>query len=99
MKTINIVFDDLYNDVALLLVPDEIADSVDMVVWEFNNWLSVSDNQQRFLVPYTNETMVLAIGTEEFLWWLNHVKIIDKNKASIIRQHTQYVPSFPTAHF
>ena len=99
MKMINVVFDEMYDDVDLLLVPDEIADSVDMVVWAFNNWLSVTENQQRFLVPYTNETMVLGIGTEEFLWWLNHVKIISENKASIVSQHTQFVPSFPAAHF
>lgn len=99
MKTINIVFDDVYNDVDLLLVPDEIADDVDMVISEFNKWLSVPDNQQRFLVPYAGESMVLSIGTEELLWWLNHVKIIGENKASIVRQHTQFVPSFPVVCF
>lgn len=99
MKMINVVFDEVYNDVDLLHVPSEIADNIELVVREFNDWLSDPKNQKPFLVPYVNKRMVLSVGTSEFLWWLNHVKIISGDKASIAKQHTLYVEGLPRADF
>ena len=99
MKMINVVFDEVYNDVDLLRVPSEIADSIELVVREFNYWLSDPNNQKPFLVPYGNKRMVLGVGTNEFLWWLNHVKIIDGDKATIVKQHTLFVEGLPKADF
>jgi hypothetical protein len=43
--------------------------------------------------------MVLSIGTEEFLWWINHYAISDLATAAIVKQHTHFCPAYPSAHF
>ena len=71
LKRINVVYDDEFGDVDILLVPDDIADNIGHVVWEFNQWLSLPKNRNQFVVKTINGYGIISIGTEEFLWWLN----------------------------
>ncbi len=96
MKAVNLVFGEDYNDVDILLVPDEIADNIDVVLRKFNKWLSIPENQNRFLVPYHGR-MVLGIDTKEFLWWLNNCEMLDNQESTILKQHTAYQPDYPAA--
>ena len=99
MKKINIVFDDNYENIDILSVPNNIAESIEQVVREFNVWLSIPENSRRFLVNYADEIEVLDINTEEFIWWLNNVRIVGIEKATIVEQHTSFVPTYPIAEF
>ena len=99
MKPINILFDEQYDDVDIALVPDEIAFSIEQTVQEFFAWLEMPENKSRFMKPHEKWGEVLNIDTEEFLWWLNHVKIADTEKATILQQHTSFVKEYPTADF
>ncbi len=96
MKAINLVFDDDYEDVSILLVPDNIADNINNIMHEFNKWLKIPQNSERFLVPHKG-TMVLNICSKEFLWWLNNCKIIDESKAIILDDHAKFCPNYPRA--
>ena len=99
MEYIYVVFDNEYDDVDILSVPNEIAENIDLVVQQFFNWLCVPENANRFLIPSQNGHMVLGIGTKEFLWWLNSVKITGTLKAELITQHTTLQHDFPIAEF
>lgn len=96
MKKINLVFDCDFDDVDILLVPDDIADNMDEVIRRFNRWLHNPQNRQRFLVPYQGK-MELGIDTGAFLWWLNTHEISNGAAATIIQQHTAFCPNYPTA--
>ncbi len=99
MKKVYVVFDDEFDDVDILLVPDNIADNIERVVWEFNQWLRIPENRSRFVVKGVNGYGIISINTEEFLWWLNHVRIDTTQKAAILTQHTKLVSDYPRAEF
>jgi hypothetical protein len=98
MKPINILYDGLIDDVDIVLVPDEIADSIEQVVGEFWRWLEVPENKKRFLKPDEKWGQVLSVDTKEFLWWMNNIKITGE-EAMILQQHTSFVTEYPTAEF
>ncbi len=98
MQKINLIYDDILDDVDILLVPDCIAYDIENVIQEFGYWLSVPENSDQFLNATINGHRYLAIGTAEFMWWLNNIKITGENKAVITDQHTTYNPGFPVAN-
>ena len=93
MKQINLICDDEFEDVDILLVPDTIAENVPEVQREFNRWLMNPQNAERFSRE-ENGRQSLCIDTDEILWWLNHVKLTGEEKASIVMQHTSYHPEY-----
>ena len=99
MKKINIVFDDEFDDVDILLVPDDIADNIENVVQEFFNWVEIPENRKRFVVRIIDGYEIISFATEEFIWWLNEIKIQTPPKAEILIQHTKYIPDYPSAEF
>ena len=99
MKKVNVVFDDEIDDVDIILVPDDIADNIASVMWEFNQWLSLPENRRRFVEKTIDGREVLEIGTEKILWWLNHIKIDSMQKATLLVQHTKLVSDYPSIEF
>lgn len=99
MRPINIVYEGCYDHVDVVLVPDEIANSIESVVQEFFCWLTIPENNNRFMVPHERWGEVLMIGTKEFIWWLNYVRLPDGEKATILQQNTTFVDAYPTAEF
>lgn len=99
MKNINIVYEEDYEDVDIVQVPDDIADDIDLVVNEFFKWVAIPENHIRFQIENAEGKTVLNIDTEEFLWWLNHIKITDESRAIIIKQHTSVCLEWPVADF
>ena len=99
MKHINIVYDDVFDDADILLVPDFIADHITAFVKQFWKWLSIPENQPGFVLPNEKGEIIFNIDTEEFLWWLNNVAIDSDVKAVIVKRHTLFVPEYPTAEF
>ena len=98
MKPINLVFENDYNDVDILLVPDYVAANIDHVVMKFSKWLLNPENRKRFLAPYKGK-LELAIGTDEFLWWLNNYIILEEPTATLYKQHTKFCSAYPSAYF
>lgn len=99
MKRINIVFADEYESADILLVPAQIADEIEKVVWDFNIWLKDPEHAQRFMRAGTNKKIHLNIDTEDFIWWLNNVRITDGNKAQLEQQFVPCIPEYPIAEF
>ena len=99
MKCINIVYDDEYEDVDIVRVPRWVADDIESILQEFNEWLSIPTNKQQFLRRHTDGRMVLSIDTPDFLWWLENIKIAEKHTTEIVKHHTIFDPNLPTAEF
>ena len=99
MRLVNLLFDEEYEDVDIISVPDEIADDIDAVAQQFFRWVWIPENRQRFSVPRQNGTPVLSIDTEEFLWWLNNIYLPAGQTADVFLQHTHFRPELPTANF
>ena len=99
MRSVNLLFEEEYDDVDIISVPDEIADNIDDVAQLFFKWLWIPENRQHFYVTLPDGKEALGIDTKEFLWWLNHVFLSSGKKAEIILQHTKYQPEYPTAYF
>lgn len=99
MKFVNVVFEYDYDDVDIILVPDDIADNIEQVVQLFIHWLSNPDNGKQFLKTLQSGQIGMIIETESFLFWLNNYKITNGAKASIVMQHTKYNSKYPMAEF
>lgn len=99
MKHINIVYDDNFDDVDIIAVPDNIARNIESIVNEFMEWLSVPKNRQNFMVQSAEGNLVLSVGTDEFLWWLNCVKLAADARAVLVCQHTVFISGLPVASF
>lgn len=99
LKKVNVVYELDYEDVDILYIPSDMADDIDGVAQDFFCWLGIPENRRRFLVKEDDGSEVLYIGTKEFIWWLNHIKITDGPKAKILMQHTSYDPQYPAAYF
>ena len=99
MKRINMIFDNEYESADILLVPDQIADEIDKVVWDFNIWLKNSEQAQRFAVTAANNKTYLNINTEDFIWWLNNIKLVGDERAQLEQQFVPYIPAYPIAEF
>lgn len=99
MKEINLLYDDDVHDVDILLVPDHIADEIEKVMFEFNAWLCVPENRERFMISDAKGNKVLGIDTKEFVWWLENVKLCKSESVFVLEQHTSFRPEYPTADF
>ena len=99
MKKINLLYEYDYDDVDIILVPESIANNICDIVQEFQYWLSVPINKARFTKIGENGSPYLNVDTEEFLWWLNNVKLSGMPKASIVSQHGPWQKELPTADF
>lgn len=99
MRLVNLLFDEEYEDVDLISVPDGIADSIDTIAQQFFRWLGDPENARRFYVTLPDGKDVLSVDTKEFVWWLNHVFLPAGQTAEIVTQHTSHHSEYPTANF
>ena len=99
MKLMNIVYDGEYENVDIVRVPGWVADDIETILRDFNEWLSIPTNRQPFSHKCTDGRMVLSVDTPDFLWWLDNIKIAEEQMTEIVKQHTIFDPNLPTAEF
>lgn len=99
MRLINIVYDNDYSDVDIISVSEYVADNLDSVAQEFFDWLKIPSNRKGYLVRISPQKELLAIGTKEFVDWLNRHSGYNISCADIVLQHTEYNAEYPCAYF
>ena len=99
MRLVNLLFDEEYENVDILSVPDDIADNIDNIAQEFTRWIWFPENRQQFMVTLSDGKECLSFDTKEFLWWLNNIFLSPGQTAAIYLQHTSFHPEHPTANF
>lgn len=109
MKLINILYDYEYCDIEdtievkdyvdIVKVPDFVCSNLDEIVQEFFDWVSNTKNHN-YYIKNTNGDEVLAIGTNEFIKWLNeNYKQCEDQEIILVKAHTDYNPNYPSALF
>lgn len=107
MKYINIVYDYEYDeshqrltvsgDVDIVSVPDIVCENIEEVVQKFFDWTNRIDSG---CWKDIDGKLTCCVETEDFIKWINNNYFNCENKkAEIIRQHTEFNPSYPIAEF
>ena len=95
MKKINLVFDEEYDDAAIIFVQDEFCKDIDCYMSEFDAWVHDKSNGCFQMI---NNQEICSVDTDEFVRWLNlKFGSFEKDQARVITQNTIYNPSLPVA--
>ena len=98
MKLVNLLYDDDYDDVDIICVPDAVANNIGSVVGKFQRWIADERNVHSYWTTSRLGFKSLAIDTDAFIWWLNE-HYNDCESAYIVYQHVKYCEELPTAEF
>lgn len=89
MLKINVVFEEDYNDVNIILVSKSVYDNLDVICQQFLDWIPSQTENELFVQRDEKGAEVFICETEGFVWWLN--KFYLKNEhAAIVKKHTIY---------
>ena len=97
MTKVNIVFDDTYNDVDIIAVPDEIASKIETISQEFLYWNPPVDDSDYWII--INGKKYLAMETDGFIKWLNSSYCQKFIKAYVVARNTRYRPEYKIIKF
>ena len=95
MQNINIVFDDIYDDVAIIAIPDNIVPDIERLGNEYLNWIPPEDDVDGWV--FLNGRKVMCKEADGFVKWLN-VKCCN-GQAYVVNMNTVYCPEYPMIEF
>lgn len=98
MKNVQILFEDAYDDVDIIIVPDDIYDSMKKLCQDFLHWKAPKDDPDYWSVD-KNGRIYANAETVGFVKWLNNFYCTGEEKASIIVQHVDYSSDIFTIEF
>lgn len=109
MKFINVAYDYEYDDndnlidmgtVDVVLVPDFVYNNLDIIVQNFFDWTdnvvrnAKCNEYSKYWATLDNGKIVMTVGTEHFVKWLNDNYFnCEHQKSIIIATETEYNPS------
>ena len=97
MKKINIVFDDVFDDADILVIPDEIFSRIEEIGQEFLDWIPQAEDSDYWTMIDGRRCAVAE--TDGFIKWLNATYCKDLEKAFVVARNTNYEPSLKTIEF
>lgn len=97
MTKVNLVFDDTYDDVDIIAVPDSLVVEIRRIGQEFLYWLPSAKDEEYWVE--TDGEKCLNAETEGFIKWLNTHYCTTTEAACIIEQHTRFCPEYPRIDF
>jgi len=100
MKLINVVYEEDYEDVDILSVPDYIYENIENEVQLYFDWLFDKSSSHDYWKKNEKGGEYIDCDTDAFVNWLNEYKL-DSNseKVYIIQSHTIYHPEYKSAEF
>ncbi|MBQ4562351.1 MAG: hypothetical protein IJA55_08510 [Clostridia bacterium] len=96
MTNLNIVYDEEYNDTDIISVPEEIFNNLNTVVNEFMAYLDYAPKDDIDYWVEIDGILCSNLETVGFIKWLNNTYCAGKEKAVIVKQHTDYDPKYKT---
>ena len=99
MKKVNVVFDEDYNDVDIILVPISISEEIENYLQCFFDWATAIPNREKYEITDQFGKTVVSLGTFEFVNWLNEHVLVFPEYATILEQHTEYLPDASVIEF
>lgn len=97
MININLVFDDEFDDVDIISVPNEIASKIEEIAHEFLCWIPTTNDKEYWITE--DGRKVLVAETDGFIKWLNTFYCKSKEKAFVVERKTRYYPQYKTINF
>ena len=97
MKKINIVFDDVFDDADILVIPDEIFSRIEEIGQEFLDWVPQAEDPDYWTMIDGRRCAVAE--TDGFIKWLNATYCKDLPKAFVVARNTNYEPSLKIIEF
>lgn len=99
MQKIIVLYDENYNDVDILSVPDRIASCINDYGQSYCRWLESADVAPD-LRRVVNGVKCTILETEGFVGWLNSNVIKDgEEKATILQTNTVFCEGYPVVEF
>ena len=100
MKKVNIIYDDEFQDVDIIAIPDDIFGDVDKLGALFIQWVIESaPKDDRDYWSIKNGEYLLIIETIGLVKWLNNHYCKNGSKAYIVEQHTSYCSEYQSIEF
>ena len=98
MVNINVVFDDSYDDVDIISIPDSISVRLEEVVKEFLDWLESAPENDDDYWRVVDDRKCAVLETNGFIKWLNNY-CCQEERCIIVKQHTNYCPEYGRVDF
>lgn len=97
MTNINIVFDDVYDDVDIIAVPDEIVPKIEELGQEFLFWIPTAEDSDYCTI--IDEKKCSVAETDGFIKWLNSFYCKNRENAYVVARNTNYCPKYKIVEF
>ena len=97
MTKVNIVFDNVFDDVDIVAIPDEISTKIEMIGQEFLDWVLNAKDSDYWMVIDGQKYSIAE--TNGFIKWLNSCYCSKIEKAYIVAQNTNYCPQYKVIEF
>ena len=100
MISVNILFDDDYEDMDIIAIPKELSEIIVLLAEEFECWEGPKDDPDYWSATSSTDKLVKNVETSGFIKWLNRFYCKGEKKAYIVVQHVEYnFNGFPTVEF
>lgn len=97
MTKVNIVFDDIFDDVDIIAVPDEIIPEIEKIAQEFFDWIPTTKDSDYWTI--IDEKTYMIAETDGFIKWLNTFYCKNTHKAYVVERNTDYCPQYKIIEF
>ena len=99
MRKVIVLFDEQYDDVDILVVPERIAENINYYGQSYCRWLESPEVDPK-LCTIVNGVKCTILETEGFVGWLNsNVIKDDEEKATILQTNTVFCEGYPVVEF
>lgn len=96
MTYVNILYDESYDDIDIIMIPDDIVSSIQNIAQEFLDWIPPVNENGGWV--RTNNKLCLVKETMGFVEWLNSNYCMEE-KAYIVKKNVPYCESNLTIEF
>ena len=97
MKKVNIVFDDIFDDADIIMIPDEIFSRIEEIGQEFLNWVPYAEDSDYWMMKDGKRYTIAE--TDGFIKWINATYCKKLEKTFVIARNTKYDASLKTVEF
>lgn len=97
MTKVNIVFDNVFEDADIIVVPDEIAAIIEAIGQEFLLWVPNAEDSDYWAIIDGRKCSVAE--TDGFIKWLNSRYCLKEERAYVVARNTNCCPLYKTIEF
>lgn len=97
MTKVNIVFDSMFEEADIIVIPDELTSKIEAIGQEFLDWLPNTNDSDYWTI--IDEQKYLVAETDGFIKWLNSYYCSETEKAYVLMKKVKYCPLYKVIEF